>query len=87
MAGRAFSHSTSQLSFASAVPVTVGSPPAIVLEFERDVALASSQVASASPTPAISRATGALATICESTSTRSGFLGKNRYSSNSPVSV
>ena len=83
----ALSHNTSQLSFASAVPVSVGSPPAIVLEFDWAVARASSQVASASPTPATSRSTGALATTCESTSTRSGFRGKKRYSSNSPSSV
>ena len=35
MACSAFSHSTSQLSSASAVPVSVGSPPAIVFELDR----------------------------------------------------
>ena len=87
-AGNALSHRTSQLSWASAVPVRVGSPPAIVLEFDREVARASNQVASASPTPATSSSTGSPeATTWESTRTRSGLRGKNRYSSNSPFSV
>ena len=83
----AWSHSVSQHSLASAVPARVGIPPAIVVEYDAAVARASSQVARASPTPCARNDAGAAAMICESTSTRSGLRGKNRYSSNVPSAV
>lgn len=70
-----------------AAGLEVGAPPAIVADPERAVARASSQVASASPTPAARNAAGARTMSCESTSTRSGLRGKTRYSSNAPSSV
>lgn len=48
---------------------------------------ASYQVASASPIPETTYLLGAAATNCVSTSTRSGFRGKNEYDSNAPSSV
>jgi hypothetical protein len=48
----------------------------MVFEFDRAVARASSQVARASPTPAMRNATGALATSCESTRTQLGIAGE-----------
>ena len=51
------------------------------------VALASTQVASASPIPETRNRKGALVATSVSTSTRSGLWGKNTYSSNTPSSV